>query len=307
MSDCNQESCMNDIPLIDLPVCSLGGDAEREAAENIDRACRNVGFFTVCGHGIDRTVVEDAHSALKQFFMLPLAEKMKCRLKTGFTRGADDYTPYGYSALLEENAFAYMGQPGQPSDYVEKFSAGRLILQDDEPLPFPEDEFGRDLRHKLKLYYMSCESLAARITELMTISLGLPRDFFATRIDKADDSMRGHMYPDFSETLANDQGMGQHTDGTLISLLTHTAPGIQVKTRSGEWITPRFRALDHFIVNIGDLLAHWTNNEYVSTPHRVVLSGRERQSIVFFKLTNEDEMVQAGNKQMDALLGRAPP
>src|SRR5207248_9108165 len=68
-------------------------------------ACRSVGFFTVCGHGIDKTVVEDAHVALKQFFHRPLAEKINCRLETGFTRAVDDYTPYGYSGLLEENAF----------------------------------------------------------------------------------------------------------------------------------------------------------------------------------------------------------
>ena len=295
---------MSDIPLIDLSSCSPGAAAEREAVRKIDLVCRDVGFFTVCGHGIDPAVVEDAHAALKQFFGRPLVEKMKCRLETGFTMSTDEYTPYGYSALLEENALAYMGQTGQPSDYVEKFSAGRLILDDEERLPFPDDEQGRDLRQKLRSYYVACENLAARISELLSLGLGLSRDFFASRSDKADDSMRGHIYPGFSATLANDQGMGQHTDGTLITLLTHTAPGIQVRTRDGEWITPSFRSLDHFIINIGDLLAHWTSNRYVSTPHRAVLGERERQSIVFFKLTNEDEMVRAGNKQMDALFGR---
>ena len=57
-------------------------------------------------------------------------------------------------------------------------------------------------------------------------------------------------------------------------------------------------------VNIGDLMAHWTKNAYVSTPHRVLLGMEARQSLAFFKLTNEDEMVMVGNKQMDALLGR---
>jgi isopenicillin N synthase-like dioxygenase len=289
---------MNDIPLIDL------GADESDITAMLDRACRDVGFFTVRGHGIDRRVIEGAHAALRDFFLRPLAEKDRCRMKTGFTMASDDYTPYGYSAMLEENAFAYMGQPGQPSDYVEKFSAGRLILNDDEPLPFPEDRPGKELRLRLKRYYEVCERLADRLAEIMSLSLGLPREFFAAKMDKADDSMRAHMYPAFSRTLANDQGMGQHTDGSLFTLLTQTSPGIQVRMRSGDWITPDVRALDHFIVNIGDLLAHWTKNEYVSTAHRVVLSGRERQSIVFFKLTNEDEVVQAGNRQMDALFGR---
>ena len=64
---------------------------------------------------------------------------------------------------------------------------------------------------------------------------------------------------------------------------------------------------DTYLVNVGDLMQHWSGGQYVSTPHRVVLTERPRQSIVFFKLTNEDEMVQFGNKQMDALMGRDQP
>ncbi|WP_394826710.1 2-oxoglutarate and iron-dependent oxygenase domain-containing protein [Pendulispora albinea] len=299
---------MNDIPLIDISGAKVKGSREeQEVARQLDQACREIGFFTLHGHGIPRSVFEDAFTGLHTFFKRPLADKLPCRLGGGGTLAADPYTPYGYSGLLEENAFAHMGLLGKPSDYVEKFSAGRLILSDETPLPFTDDDPGRDLRRKLKVYYRACEQLAARVTELFTLSLGLPRDYFAVRIDRSNDSMRGHYYPGFSGELANDQGMGEHCDSTLISLLTHTAPGIEVKTRDGKWITPQFREVDHFIVNIGDLMAHWTKNAYVSTPHRVVLHPEPRYSIAFFKLTNEDEMVQFGNKQMDALLQRDRP
>ena len=287
---------MNDIPRIDL--------SSHDAAHAIGGACREIGFFTVYNHKLGSHVVRDAHDALREFFGRSFDEKNACRLPTGFTMAEDDYTPYGYSALLEENAFAYMGQEGMPSDYVEKFSAGRRILDDGETLPFPGDASGLALRAKLKAYYAACETLSAQIAESLSISLGLAPDFFAARMDQSDDSMRGHLYPAYSDTFVNRQGMGQHTDGTLITLLTHDSPGIEVKTRAGAWITPRCHALDDFIVNIGDLLAHWTGGEYVSTEHRVVLTERPRQSIVFFKLTNDDEMVQAGNRQMDALFGR---
>jgi isopenicillin N synthase-like dioxygenase len=296
---------MKDIPLVDLTAARTGGSEEEFAvARQIDRACREVGFFTLYGHGIDRSVFVEAHAALAAFFALPLGEKAKCRLATGKTMTADDHTPYGYSGVLEENAFAYMGVRDKPNDYVEKFSTGRLILSDATALPFLDDAQGRVLRQKLKVYYHACEALAARVTELFALSLGLPRDYFTKRIDKADDSMRAHFYAGYSG--ATDQGMGEHVDSTLITLLTHTAPGIEVRDLNGTWIKPQFRELDHFIVNIGDLMAHWTKNAYVSTPHRVVLGEQARQSIAFFKLTNEDEMVQFGNKQMDALFGREP-
>jgi len=234
---------------------------------------------------------------------------MRCKLPN-LTLDRDAWTPYGYSGLLQENAYAHMGIIGKPSDYVEKFSAGRFILDDAEPLPFIDDDGGRRLRRALKAYFQVCHALSARVIELFTISLGLARDFFARRIDRSNDSMRAHRYPGFADDLANDQGMGEHCDSTLISLLTHTAPGIEVKTRDGKWIVAPFQRCDQFLINIGDLMAHWTKGVYVSTPHRVVLCREPRQSIAFFKLTNEDEMVQFGNKQMESLLqrdGAAPP
>lgn len=284
---------MNDIPLIDLsPALSGGMEGERATASAIDRACREVGFFTVHGHGIAPGIFEDAYRASGRFFSLPADEKNRCRLPTGFTRAADDYTPYGYSGLLEENAYAYTGEHGKPADYVEKFSVGRLVLYDSMPLPLSPQVQSTELCASLKAYFKASEWLAAKLTELLTLALDLPRDFFATRTGRSNDSLRSQRYPARSTALVNDQGMGAHTDGTLITLLTHTAPGIEVRSRAGEWITPRLHALDHYIVNIGDLMARWSNDVYVSTPHRVVLSELPRQSIVFFKLADDETLIE---------------
>lgn len=280
-----------ELPRIDLTSATPGSEAEARVAFEIDRACKEVGFFTLCGHGIPLSVFENAFARSRAFFELPLAQKNQCRLEEGITWAVDDYTPYGYSGVLEENAFAYTGKQGLPSDYVEKFSVGRLISNDHEPLPFPPDAAGAELRTALKTYFLACESVTNRLGELFSVALDLPRDFLTQRTCNSTDSLRSQRYPDVSDALATDQGMGEHTDGTLITILAQTGPGIQVKDRSGGWITPMLSSRDTFIVNIGDLMARWSNDTYVSTPHRVVL-GKERQSIVFFKLANDDATIE---------------
>src|SRR3974390_566150 len=64
---------------------------------------------------------------------------------------------------------------------------------------------------------------------------------------------------------------GAHTDyGALTILLAEKAPGgLQVKLRNGGWVDVEPRP-NSFIINIGDLMAMWTNDHWVSNLHRVV-------------------------------------
>jgi isopenicillin N synthase-like dioxygenase len=265
---------------------------EKKLADEISTACTEVGFFVVRDHDVDRKVIDDAYELSLDFFRRPATEKNALPMRTSTARGDNDYSPYGYSPLLSENAYAYTGKPGMPSDYVEKFSVGRLVLDDAEDLPFPAGERGTALRAALKAYFAACENVAARVTELLTVALELPRDFFATRCNRSNDSLRSQYYPGVRTEFRNDQGMGEHTDGTLITLLTEDGPGLQLRDRAGNWLDVDVPERDWFIVNIGDLMARWSNDEYVSTPHRVKLADRPRQSIVFFKLANDDAIIE---------------
>ena len=67
-----------------------------------------------------------------------------------------------------------------------------------------------------------------------------------------------------------------HTDYGLITLLaTDGVAGLEVRPRGGDWtmVDAPARSL---IVNLGDMLARWTNDRYVSTPHRVSAPPLER-------------------------------
>jgi isopenicillin N synthase-like dioxygenase len=63
------------------------------------------------------------------------------------------------------------------------------------------------------------------------------------------------------------------------------------KSGDGGWIAAP-HVPDAFICNVGDCLMRWTNDVYVSTPHRVVnRGGRERYSVAFFLDPNPDAEV----------------
>ena len=320
---------MQSIPIIDLSKARLGSDkAITSAALSIDKACKEVGFFILQGHGIDKKIIQAAYEGLGDFFSLNAQRKAVCKLSSGFTLDHDDYTPYGYSGLLEENAYAYMGEFGQPSDYVEKFSIGKLILDNDPQLSTLLDNTDvQNTVNKAKEYFKSLTSLSIYLAELFAVALELPTDFFATRIQNSNDSMRLQTYPGYHRDFANSQGMAEHTDGSLFTLLTDTSPGIQVLSKDGTWLEANLLETDHILVNIGDLMMRWSNDQYLSTRHRVVLNNQPRQSIVFFKLANDDTLIEAFPKfytteqpakyppiiykdfslqKMNALFGRTP-
>ena len=133
----------------------------------------------------------------------------------------------------------------------------------------------------LLAYYDACAALGARIHRAFSYDLGVETDYFAGKFDRPMATLRPPRYP--ASGGVERIGAGAHTDyGNLTLLATDDVGGLEVRTRSGTWIEAPAMA-GAFVVNIGDCLMRWTNDIYVSTPHRVVnRSGRERYSIAFF-------------------------
>lgn len=70
-------------------------------------------------------------------------------------------------------------------------------------------------------------------------------------------------------------GAGAHTDyGNVTLLATDGVAGLQVRRRDGTWFdAPALPGA--LICNIGDCLMRWTNDVYVSTPHRELKPAAE--------------------------------
>jgi isopenicillin N synthase-like dioxygenase len=148
-------------------------------------------------------------------------------------------------------------------------------------------------------YYRRMEALSATLMRVFAVALDLPEDFFAPAIDRHITSFAVNYYP--LQKVPPRPGQlraGAHSDyGSLTVLKTQDVPGgLQVRDISGAWrdVAPVPGA---FIINIGDLMAQWTNDRWVSTLHRVVNPPAEvaadsrRISLVFFHQPNDDAPV----------------
>jgi isopenicillin N synthase-like dioxygenase len=89
----------HEIPVIDFAdAFSKDFDKRQKLARKIYDACVRVGFFYVKNHGVDESVMKDVFSAAKQFFELPLEDKMAIDLnKSPHFRG---YTKLMVSPLI---------------------------------------------------------------------------------------------------------------------------------------------------------------------------------------------------------------
>ena len=131
------------------------------------------------------------------------------------------------------------------------------------------------------------------------LALGLPERYFDSSVDRSISRLRVRNYPaPLEQPVPGQLRAGAHSDyGSLTILKTEDRPGgLQVRDKAGDWLDVPHRP-GCFVVNIGDMLARWTNDRWVSTLHRVVnpppdrVVDSRRQSIVFFQNPNYDAVV----------------
>jgi isopenicillin N synthase-like dioxygenase len=295
---------MRQIPIIDLSGALAGGLASRQAAaQHIDRTCREIGFFTIAGHGVPVTVMNALRSKAHAFFALPLEEKRKAvHPIAGTPRG---YRAQGIEALAQANASA------APPDLKEFYHFSRQEGWPDEPY-YTGVEGRRYFMPNLwpcepkgfaacaLAYYAEMEKLVAFMMRLAALALDLDEHFFADKIDRHVSAMRLNFYPEQTTTPhAGQLRAGAHSDYGAFTILNgeNVPGGLQVLAKDGHWIDVETDP-DTFVVNIGDLLMRWTNDRWVSNTHRVVnppasiASRAKRLSIAFFQQPNYDALIE---------------
>jgi isopenicillin N synthase-like dioxygenase len=280
------------VPVVDLTA--------PDAPQLVDAACRSVGFMSIVGHDVPRAAITTMLDATDELFALPLEEKLQLRSPNPrINRG---YAPKGTEGLAYS-----LGVDGRPPDLFEAFNIGPEHRP--EGVPADRAEFAPNvwpdrpaaLRPALVAYFEEIATLARRLTGVMACALELDDDFFVDRTDHSTDTLRVIHYerpPGEPEPLPGQHRMGAHTDyGILTILFADRVPGLEIVGPEGGWhgIVP---PPDGFLVNLGDLLARWTNDRWRSTMHRVVppepaFRGRAvRRSMAFFHDGNFDALIE---------------
>jgi isopenicillin N synthase-like dioxygenase len=276
------------IPIVDLERTLAGDSAGRaEAGWKIHKACRETGFFYVKNHRVPKKLLTDQFHWAERFFDLPLSEKLTLHMDNSPSRAG--YEPMGGQILDSQEADGEKGPP----DLKESFYLG-VELEENHPLASEEVRaFGHNqwpsglpgFRDQMLAYQSALAALANHILSLIALSLDLRADYFEPLFDVPTKTVRLIKYPPQPDVAHfNQLGAGAHTDwGAITVLAQDDSGGLEIQNTAGDWISaPPVQGT--FIVNLGDLMARWTNDLYRSTLHRVRNgnSRRSRYSVPFF-------------------------
>jgi isopenicillin N synthase-like dioxygenase len=279
-----------------LPVIDIGGLWSDQAADRqavgakLRDACLDKGFFYIRNHGIPDALVDAVFAEAERFFARPADEKAALdKAHSGANRG---YEPLQGQAL----------EAGAPPDLKEGFYIGPEHAIDDPRVRAGKFNHGPNqwpanqptFRTAMEAYFKVMAALGERLMRGLALSLELPENHFDAFCTDPMATLRLLHYPPQPANAApNQKGAGAHTDfGGLTLLRQGEISGLQVWDQaSGGWIHAD-PLPGTFVVNLGDMIARWTNDRYRSTLHRVVnVSGRERYSVPFFYVGNCDHVV----------------
>lgn len=292
---------MDFIPVIDVAGFAQGDEtARRKIAAEVARAVEEIGFLSVTGHGVPQPVIDRVRDAAWTFFNQPLgAKQLYLHPSRNLNRG---YTPFG-----EEHNAASAGTSAA-ADLREGFIFGPLELPDGiapgtaaahayQPNIWPASL--PDVSEAFRNYYSAVADFNRTLLSIFATALDLPADYFAAKFRDHSSAVRILHYP--AQEDAPEEGQlrcGAHTDfGSHTILLADDAPGgLQVLTRSGEWIDA-IPPANGFIINIGDMMKMWTNDRWQSNTHRVANPPHNKRSgarlsIAFFTYPNPNALIE---------------
>jgi isopenicillin N synthase-like dioxygenase len=287
-----------EIPTLDMTPYLSGKSGGRESvAAQLRTISRTVGFFYLKGHGIPQDLIDRVFEESRRFHSLPSATKSAIpyfdtgSFKSGYQPCfKDDYQRTNINIIANAKP-----------NLVAKFSinreggSGGLSMSDQERGArvnvWPENLPG--FKETLLAYHAGIEKLGRQFLPLWATSLKLPLDYFDRFFATPHLTMSLLYYPPQKQIGDRQYGIAPHTDNALMTLLAQKdIPGLAVRMPSGRWRTVDI-VPGALLVNTGNLIVRWTNDEYLSTKHRVINTNEvDRYSIPVFFGPSGDALIE---------------
>lgn len=273
----------HEIPVLDLAPYRAGeiGALEPLGAE-MRHACETIGFYFVEGHGISQSLVDETFAAVARFHAQPLDAKMALKANThniGYMpiKGSVTRSSRVNANTMPNLNESFFVKRDLAADHPDVVSGKRFRGANQWPQGVP------GFRQTIVEYCDTLEALALSLMPVYAAALDLPEGIFDAPFADPQYALRMAHYPPAPDLQDNEFGSAPHTDSSIMTILAPSElPGLEIKAHSGEWCTPPI-VQGRFLVNTGDMMHRWTNERFLSTPHRVIhRSGGERYAIPFF-------------------------
>jgi len=269
---------MGRVPTIDL------SNPTGSSLEALDAACRDHGFFLLEGHGLDE-LIERTWALTRVFFESKREQKLELMRQEGLPTGY--YDRELTKRLRDRKEVFDLLSPELPEAINPNVWPGWMP----------------GFRETVTEFFAAMGEASEKTVQLVLAALRLPGDSAArhhgsslgsllrlnhyTIGDPAPEAERASLAP------LGDLALGPHTDpGVLTLLLQDQTGGLQTESREEGWIDvpPRPGTI---VVNLGDSLQVWTNDQYRAAVHRVSpMTSSDRYSIPFFLNPSFDAVIQ---------------
>jgi len=297
---------------ITLPIVDFS-KSQAQITKDLREAASSTGFFYLRGHRVQPKTIANLKYELLQFFSLPESEKMRWHSSNFLTQdgnksvrgylGVKDQGNYGLDAT--DSRFEQGAHVKESLDLKEVWTIGPDLPPEHPeyhplffaPTPWPCP----NLEEACTQYYSEVYDLRQSLFQNFALALGYDENFFQGKIEHGMDSLNMIRYESLSKLGESNHGpdelpvgIGSHTDFEVFTILWQDIepPGLEIYLND-EWhvIEPRE---GHFIVNIGDLLARWSNDVFRSTVHRARNDlHQERMSFAFFCCCNFSTRIES--------------
>lgn len=269
-----------EIPVLDMREYLVGHNRWKFINE-FGRALTDTGFAVIENHLISKVIIYEAIEETRELFAL--GQKKLLRYEHPEISGQRGYTSFGTERAMGANE----------GDLKEFW----MIGPEDYPDKRYENIWPTELRSLEGVYitiFRDLEKMGRLLLNALEQYLGLQPDELEKMTHGAPSILRALHYPKVTVSTGTAIRSAAHEDINLLTLLVPaTHAGLEVMGADNTWYKPK-QANNAIIVNVGDMLKHYTEGQLTSTTHRVMNTGiknESRFSLPFFLHAHPDTVL----------------